>query len=179
MRSHFIRFGFILLSAAAIAAACTTAYRLDLPKDREVRVRVHPGSSFHPTDGEFTTLQLSSCPEPAQNDSGFVVAVAGARSVARNSAGDVLEIAADSVLAGTVVKIVRPRGRSYRWVIATAGGRTPPARLTIDLAGCTLFPKMTIVRLNGTAWDDVIGKVSGTTITADLDHLSIYAIAGS
>ncbi|MFL5542466.1 MAG: hypothetical protein ACJ8J0_25995 [Longimicrobiaceae bacterium] len=177
MRSHFIRFG--LIPAAAVAAACTTAHRAGLPERSEARVRVHPAG--HPGPAGLVTKPLLACRAPAHDVSGSVGAAAGSRSVARNGLGDVLAVPADAVPAGTSVKVVRGPGRTYRWVEASAGSAAPPATLTIDLRGCTqgktgLFIVRWVPALS--AWDSVGGTVADSAITADLPHLSIYAVVG-
>jgi hypothetical protein len=177
MRSHFIRFGFILLSSAAVAAACTTAHRIGLPRGSEARVR---GSGSPGTDGPVTKrlLDCSQRPGTAQGDA---AAAHGRPTVARNGLGDVLEIPADAVPPETDVKIVRGTGRPYRWVEASTGSAPPPGRLTIDLRGCRQgVAGLIIVRWVPalSAWDSVGGTVTDSTITANLPHLSVYAVAG-
>lgn len=179
MRSHFIRFGFILLSAAAIAAACTTAQRIGLPRESEVRVR---GSGSPGTAGYVSTKRLLDCAQPTGGAHASVTAVRGRPSVAHNGLGDVLQVPADAVSEGKNVEITRgsTSGITYRWVDATADS-TPPATLTIDLHGCKQgVTRLIIVRWVPAlmVWDSVGGTVTDSTITANLPHLSVYAIAG-
>ncbi|MFL5540966.1 MAG: hypothetical protein ACJ8J0_18380 [Longimicrobiaceae bacterium] len=180
MRSHSIRFGFILLSAAAaVAAACTTAHRVGLPRRSEARVRVHGDAGA----GRLVTSTLLDCRAMTGSAHGNVAAVRGRPSVARNGLGDVLQLPADAVPAGTDVKVSRGSGRPYRWVDASAGTvtPTPPATLTIDLHGCTHgATDLIIVRWVPalSAWDSVGGVVTDSTITVSVPHLSVYAVAG-
>jgi len=176
MRFHFIRFGFILLAAAA----CTTAHRVGLPRGSEVRVR---GSGSPGTAGRVEERRLLDCSQPTGAVHGKANAQHGRPTVASNGLGDSLRLAPDVVPANTEVKIARGSSMKYRWVDVSAGSvtPTPPATLTIDLRGCTqgktgLFIVRWVPALS--VWDSVGGTVTDSTITANLTHLSVYAIAG-
>jgi len=180
MRSQSIRFGLIVLCAAAVFAACTTAHRATLPATGgDIRVRVQPGAGYLRPEGDsVAVLRLLDCTQPERDQAAHTYALRGRPTVARNEVGDAVEIAADAVRPGTRVGIVRPRGRPYRWVVPSNGGATSEAALTIDLRGCTPDPGTTVVHWTGRRWVDMGGVVRGSAITVRLPHLSIYAVAG-
>ena len=168
------------LALGMLFGASLLASSAGLPRDAgEIRVRVRPGGHYLRTEGGVGVLRLLECTPPGQDVGGETRMARGQPAVARNGLGDVLEIPADAAPPNTPVQIIRHAGRPYRWVSANAGGPVRSAALTIDLAGCAAAPAMTIVRFTGGEWEDVGGQLQGTAITAQLPHLSIYAVAGN
>jgi hypothetical protein len=181
MRRLPTRLALALLLGAS--GACSIAHLAHLPATGgEIRVRTRPGGHYLRTEaGGVGVLRLVDCPQPAHDHAGEAHAVPGHPTIARDADGDALEVAADAVPPGTRLKIVRHGGRPYRWVTAHHGHAAHYA-LTIDLRGCTLRPDLTVVHWTGHRWEDM-GGLPGTpgdsTITTQLPHLSIYAVAGS
>jgi hypothetical protein len=170
----------LILGASAAAGACSFARLAGLPATSdEIRAQVRTGGRYRRTEGDsLALLHLVNCTQPPRDDRGHQYAMRGQRTVARNESGDAVEIAANAVPPGTHVKIVRPRGRPYRWVLPSNGHRTSEAALTIDLHGCAREPGFTVVYWTGRRWVDVGGEVRDSAITVQLPHLSIYAVAG-
>lgn len=173
----------LALLLAAAGGSCTHATaRLDVDPPAaggEIRVRVRPGGSYlRVEDDTVGVLRLLNCPAPPGDVAGRTTVGAG-RTVAFNATGDSLIIPAGGASAGTAVEIVRRAGRPYRWVAAAAGTGPTPAALTVNLGGCARTGTLTVVRWTGSPlWDDVGGTVAGSSITVQLPHLSIYALAG-
>jgi hypothetical protein len=169
-------------AAASFATRSSNAASAAPPAAGEIRVRVRPGGSYARMEGDsFAVLRLLRCPPSARDERGrAAVSDPGVPTVARNAVGDWLEIPAGAGPAGMGVEITRRPAAAFRQVEATAGAAVSQARLTIDITGCESAPGMTIVLMRGgNSWDDVGGTVNGSAITADLAHLSIYAVAGN
>jgi hypothetical protein len=170
-----------LCTAAAFAARPTRASGAPGAAG-EIRVHARPGGSYARMEGDsVAVLRLLRCPPSARDERGrSAVSNPAVPTVARNAVGDWLEIPAGAGPAGMSVEIARRPMAAFRQVEATADAAVSRARLTIDVSGCEMAPGMTIVLLTGgNSWSDVGGTVDGTAITADLPHLSIYAVAGN
>jgi hypothetical protein len=77
------------------------------------------------------------------------------------------------------VEIARRPGAAFRSVEATADAAVSRAVLTIDASGCESDAGITVVLWQGgNDWVDVGGTANGSGITAELPHLSVYALAG-
>jgi hypothetical protein len=186
MRPPVHRLAAVLLvtfvTAAAAAATRAGSAPEDTPLAGEIRVRVRPGGSYARMDGDsVAVLRLLRCPPAARGDHGrSQVSNPAGRTVARNASGDRLEIPAGGGPAGMAVAITRRPGLPFRSVEVTADAAVTRAILTMDVTGCESAPGTTVVLWGGgDRWDDVGGTLYGTALTAELPHLSIYAIAGN
>lgn len=175
-----------LLAASCLAAASIAARSVPPsgppPAPGEIRVRARPGGSYARMEGDsIAVLRLLRCPPGARDERGrAAVADPGRPTVARNAVGDWLEIPAGAGPAGMSVEISRRPGAAFRSVEATADAAVSRAVLTIDASGCEGAPGITVVLWQGgNDWADVGGTMNGTAVTAELPHLSIYALAGN
>ena len=185
MRAIAPRLGLVLLVVSATAAA-SYATRSRHAADStlapgEIRVHVRPGASYARMDGDLAVMRLLRCPASARDERGRANVPQGrGRAVARNAVGDQLEIPEGAGPEGMAVEISRRPGGAHRQVEATADAAVTRAVLSIDVTGCEAAPGMRIVlREGGNDWTDVGGTMNGTAITAELPHLSVYAIAGN
>jgi hypothetical protein len=175
------RFVLALLLGASAVASCGPDPYAGMPRSSgEIRARVRPGGTYIRTEGESTgVLRLSGCPATEHDAVGQAHAQHGHATIARNAVGDELELAPNAVPEGTTVTIERKGNYEYRTVKAEAHHKYPAARLTIDLTGCTPSTHYTVILRYQGQWIDVGGQVHGSAITVDLEHLSIYAVAGT
>jgi len=186
MRSIAPRLAVVLLVAACTLAASYAARSMHAAGSPlaagEIRVRVRPGGSYARMEGDsIAVVRLLRCPPGARDERGRAsVADPGASTVARNGVGDVLEIPAGAGPAGMNVEIARRPGLAHRRVEATADAAVTRAFLSIDVSGCEAASGMTVVLWGGgNDWTDVGGTLNGTAVTAELPHLSVYALAGN
>lgn len=185
MRAIAPRLGVVLLVASATVAATyatRSRHAAGAPLAAgEIRVRVRPGARYARMDGDFAVLRLLRCPPSAREERGHANVPQGrGRAVARNAVGDQLEIPEGAGPDGMSVEISRHPGTPFRRVQATADAAVSRAVLTIEASGCEITPGATIVLWGGgNDWTDVGGTMNGTAITAELPHLSVYAIAGN
>jgi len=186
MRPIAPRLGLVVLASVCTAAAAFATLSAKPPPSPlaagEIRVRVRPGGHYARTEGDsMAVLRLLRCAPAAREQRGrAAVGNPGASTVARNDVGDALEIPPGGGQAGMNVEIARRPGAVFRAVEATADAAVSRALLTIDLTGCESASGMTVVLMQGgNRYDDVGGALNGTAITADLPHLSVYAVAGN
>jgi hypothetical protein len=154
------------------------------PGGRGVEIRVHAraGVRYTRMDGDsIAVLRLLRCAPAAREIRGQGrVGNRGERAVADNGVGDRLEVPAGAAPGGVGLEIRRRAGIPFRSVEVSADAAITRALLSIDLTGCEDPSGATVVHWGGGSdWDDVGGSVAGSTITAELTHLSIYAVAGN
>jgi hypothetical protein len=170
----------VLVTAAAALARPRLAPAAE-PGEQAIRVRTRPGVAYaHPLAEGVALKRLLPCTPASPGEHGRANAVArGGRALARNADGDQVEIAPGGGRA-TQVSITRRPGLPYRSVEVNADGEVTRAILTIDLTGCEDPTGASVVLWGGgDNWTDMGGTVSGSTITVELPHFSIYAVAGN
>jgi hypothetical protein len=173
-----------LLCAVGLGARRGPAPQRAAAAGYAVQIRVHPraGVRYARMEGDsIAVLRLLRCAPAARETRGQGrVGNPGERAVADNGAGDRLEIPAGGGRGGMNLEIRRRPGIPFRSVEVNADGAITRAILSIDLTGCEDPAGATVVHWGGGSnWDDVGGSVAGSTITAELTHLSIYAVAGN
>lgn len=177
------RLALAVLTAVCMAASCAQVGQnslANLQHDGTILVRPRPGASYRrlTSGGTVAVLHLVKCRQPPHDDNGHG-SVGSGHSSARNEAGDVLEIPPGGAPPGARIDVTRKRARDFRIVEASASAPVTSARLGIDLTRCRPSTGTTVVRRDSAGWTDMGGTVAGSVVTADLPHLSIYAVAGN